>query len=98
MQKNNLYAQIVLMLIYSGVRVSELLDLKRENVHIDEHYFKVVEGKTESGIRIVLIHDKTHPFLENGMMTAVNTFCTLPTECISIIGTTMIRIGHLLWS
>ncbi|MGN1341229.1 MAG: tyrosine-type recombinase/integrase [Oscillospiraceae bacterium] len=63
-QKQNLYAQIVLMLIYSGVRVSELLDLKRENVHIDEHYFKVVESKTESGIRIVPIHDKTYPFFK----------------------------------
>lgn len=63
-QKNNLYAQIVLMLIYSGVRVSELLDLKRENVHIDEHYFKVAESKTESGIRIVPIADKTFPFFK----------------------------------
>ena len=63
-QKNNLYAQIVLMLIYSGVRVSELLDLKRENVNIDEHYFNVVESKTESGIRIVPIADKTYPFFK----------------------------------
>jgi len=61
-QKNNLYAQIVLMLIYSGVRVSELLDLKRENVNIDEHYFNVVESKTENGIRIVPIADKTYSF------------------------------------
>ena len=50
------------MLIYSGVRVSELLDLKRENVHIDEHYFNVVESKTENGIRIVPIVDKTYSF------------------------------------
>ena len=61
-QRNNLYVQIVLMLIYSGVRVSELLDLKRENVHIDEHYFNVVESKTENGIRIVPIADKTYSF------------------------------------
>ena len=61
-QRNNLYVQIVLMLIYSGVRVSELLDLKRENVHIDEHYFNVVESKTENGIRIVPIVDKTYSF------------------------------------
>lgn len=40
-QKDNIYAQIVLMLIYSGVRVSELLDLNRENVHLNEHYFNV---------------------------------------------------------
>ena len=69
-QKDNIYAQIVLMLIYSGVRVSELLDLKCENVHIDEHYFEVVESKTESGIRIVPIADKIYPFFkqwyENG--------------------------------
>ena len=63
-QKNNIYAQIVLMLIYSGVRVSELLDLKRENVNIEEHYFKVVESKTESGIRVVPIHDSTYPFFK----------------------------------
>ena len=37
LQESNLYAQIVMMLIYSGVRVSELLDLKRENVNIEEH-------------------------------------------------------------
>lgn len=49
------------MLIYSGVRVSELLDLKCENVCIDEHYFKVVESKTDSGVRVVPIHDKTYP-------------------------------------
>lgn len=63
-QKNNIYAQIVLMLIYSGVRVSELLDLKREDVNIDEHYFKVIESKTENGIRIVPIHDKTYPIFK----------------------------------
>lgn len=64
MQESNIYAQIVLMLIYSGVRVSELLDLRRENVNIEEHYFKVVESKTENGIRIVPIHDKTYSFFK----------------------------------
>ena len=63
-QENNIYAQIVLMLIYSGVRVSELLDLKRENVNIEKHYFKVVESKTENGIRVVPIHDRTYPFFK----------------------------------
>ena len=64
MQKDDIYAQIVLMLIYSGVRVSELLDLKREDVHIDEHCFNVVRSKTSSGIRMVPIHDKTYPIFQ----------------------------------
>ena len=63
-KENNLYAQIVLVLIYSGVRVSELLDLKRENVNIEERCFKVAESKTESGIRVVPIHDRTYPFFK----------------------------------
>lgn len=52
------------MLIYSGVRVSELLDLKCENVCIDEHYFKVVESKTDSGVRVVPIHERTYPIFK----------------------------------
>ena len=36
------YYQTILMLIYNGVRVSELLDLKKENVHLEERYFDVV--------------------------------------------------------
>jgi integrase len=63
-QKNNCYVQVVLMLIYSGVRISELLELKRENVNIDEHYFNVVSSKTESGIRVVPIADKVYDFFK----------------------------------
>ena len=56
------YYQIALMLIYNGVRVSELLDLKKENVHLDEQYFDVISSKTENGIRKVPIADKVLPF------------------------------------
>ena len=52
-------AQICLMLVYSGVRIGELLNLKKENVYLDKHYFEVVEAKTDAGVRIVPIHDKT---------------------------------------
>lgn len=58
----NEYIKVVLMLIYSGVRVSELLNLKKENVHIQEQYFDVIASKTESGIRKVPIADKVLPF------------------------------------
>lgn len=61
-QKNNKYVQIVLMLIYSGVRISELLDLRCENVHLEEHCFDIVKSKTENGIRKVPIADKVYEF------------------------------------
>ena len=56
------YYQIVLMLIYNGCRISEFLDLKKENVHLDEQYFDVVASKTENGLRKVPIADKLLPF------------------------------------
>lgn len=56
------YIKVILMLIYSGVRIGELLDLKKENVNLDEKWFDITASKTESGIRKVPIHDKVLPF------------------------------------
>ena len=52
-------AQTVLMLIYSGMRIGELLNLKKCDCHLDEQYIDVVAAKTASGIRKVPIADKT---------------------------------------
>lgn len=60
--QNDRYYQTILMLLYNGVRVSELLNLKKENVHLSEQYFDVIESKTENGIRKVPIADKVLPF------------------------------------
>ncbi len=63
--KDDKYYQIVLMLIYNGVRVTELLDLKKKDVHLEEQYFNVVSSKTENGIRKVPIADKVLPFYKS---------------------------------
>ena len=60
----NIYLQTVLMLIYSGVRVSELLELKKADVHITEQWFYIRHSKTPSGVRAVPIADKVKPFFE----------------------------------
>lgn len=60
----NVYFTVILMLIYSGCRISELLDLKKENVNLSERWFDVVASKTEAGIRKVPISKKVLPFFE----------------------------------
>lgn len=50
------------MLIYSGVRINELLNLKKEDCHIDENYIDIIKSKTESGIRKVSIADKVKKY------------------------------------
>jgi integrase len=57
-EDTNEYIQVILMLIYSGVRISELLDLKKSDVNIKERWFDVIASKTESGIRKVPIAQK----------------------------------------
>ena len=57
----NKFDEIVLMLIYTGVRICELLN---KDVNLKERYFKVEDSKTSSGIRVVPIANKILPFFE----------------------------------
>ena len=56
------YIKYVLLLIYSGTRISELLEVRKEDVNIDEQWFKIRASKTSSGIRTVPIADKVLEF------------------------------------
>lgn len=61
---SNIYMTVVLILIYTGVRIGELLDLEKKDVHLEERWFYVKESKTESGIREVPIAEKMVPYFE----------------------------------
>ena len=63
--KDDKYYQIILILIYTGLRIEELLSLKKENVYLDEHYLEVTKSKTENGIRKVPISDYIYPFVKD---------------------------------
>lgn len=63
--KNDKYYQLILILIYTGLRIEEFLSLKKKDVNIKEHYLNVIKTKTESGIRKVPISDYIYPFVLN---------------------------------
>ncbi len=65
--KNNEYIQVMLMLIYSGVRPGELFALKKEFVNLEEKSFYIERGKNENAVRKVPIHEKTFPFFKHWM-------------------------------
>ena len=60
-------AQIALIMVYTGARVNEILNLRKSDVHLQERYFHIAQSKTESGTRDVPICDKIMPFVERYM-------------------------------
>lgn len=58
------YLDTILIMIYTGLRIGELLDIKIENVHLEERY--MVGGlKTEAGRnRVIPINKKIEPFIK----------------------------------
>ena len=63
----NDYFTVILILIYSGCRISELLDLKKEQVNLSDRYFDIMKSKTQAGVRRVPIAKKIMPFMEAWM-------------------------------
>lgn len=57
-------ARALLALLYTGMRVMELAELKAEDVHLDERYIDLQGTKTKSAKRIVPIHKDIAPVIE----------------------------------
>lgn len=57
--------KIPLFLIYTGLRIGEFWNIKKEDVHLEERWFQVTESKTESGVREVPIAEKIVPFIQD---------------------------------
>lgn len=69
---------VILILIYTGLRIGKLLDLKKEDIHLEERWFHVRESKTKSGIRDVPIAEKIVPFFERWLAKGCDYFIFTP--------------------
>ena len=68
----NPFARMTLVYIYTGLRFSELYDLKPENCH--ENYIEITHAKTPSGVRIVPLSDKVLSLLPIDKVPPRTTF------------------------
>lgn len=53
-----------LFLLYTGLRISELLNVKIEDVDLSKKIINIPDSKTKNGIRIIPIHHKILPLIE----------------------------------
>lgn len=54
---------VPIILLYTGLRISELLGIKTEHVNMDEKTLYIAESKTAAGIRTIPIHEKILPLI-----------------------------------
>lgn len=60
---------IPLILLYTGMRASELINLKARDINRKQRTIKITSAKTKSGIRTIPIHDRIWSILERRLDT-----------------------------
>lgn len=63
-------AETVLILIYTGLRVSELLNLRKTDINLKQKTINITRSKTASGVRVVPIHPLIFPLVEKRIREA----------------------------
>lgn len=64
---DNIFVDKVIILLYTGMRVSELLNLKKSDVNIEERYMHITKSKTKAGLRYVPIHKRILPLVKENL-------------------------------
>lgn len=57
----------VLILLYTGMRCGEMLQLQKADVHLRQRYIRITRSKTAAGLRIIPIHHRIAPLIEARM-------------------------------
>lgn len=80
----------VLILLYTGMRVGEMLHLQKSDVNLRQRYIRITKSKTAAGIRTIPIHHRIYPLIEARMNTSGpwlisqdNHMCSYSNYCIS---------------
>lgn len=60
----------VLILLYTGMRVGEMLHLQKSDVNLRHGYIRITKSKTVSGIRTIPIHHRIAPLVAKRMQSS----------------------------
>lgn len=60
----------VLILLYTGMRVGEMLHLQKSDVNLRQGYIRITKSKTVSGIRTIPIHHRVLPLIARRMTSS----------------------------
>lgn len=72
------YADTALILLYTGLRIGELLHIKTSDVNRRQKVIHVRQSKTAAGIRQIPIHPRIWPLIEKRLGTAMDYLVETP--------------------
>lgn len=75
-RKDNVFARILLILLYTGMRVNELLKMSRECCDLQERSLSITKAKNKFSIRKVPIHNKIYNMVKEFYDKGMNTLIT----------------------
>lgn len=76
--KQKKMARLVLVLLYTGARISEIVNLKSSDIDLDNDCIKITRSKTLTGIRDIPIHPKIKHILKYYKSAGTNEFAKKP--------------------
>ncbi len=91
--RGNEYIDIILMLIYSGLRSGEFFNLTPDDIDLKKRCISIKQAKTAAGVRIVPIADNTLPMWQNWQQPKLQPF-TLKQKCQNMLKE--LNINHLM--
>lgn len=68
------YVYIVLILIYTGMRIGEFMNLKNNEIDLIKRSLKINESKTENGLRTIPISSKIYDLIKDNMIPGQEYF------------------------
>ena len=69
---------IILILLYTGMRNGELRALKKSDINKRQKYISIKKSKTISGVRTIPIHSKIWPLIEKRLATSGDCLISTP--------------------
>lgn len=89
----------VLILLYTGMRCSEMLNLSKADINLRQQYVHITKSKTRAGLRIVPIHSRILPLVQhrmtlpgaalladaNGIPYTYSRYCTVWAKVMNLI-------------
>ena len=72
--KDNDIVDYMKMGMYTGMRISEIVELKKSNINFEHNIINITKSKTKSGIRIIPIHNQILEIIKTRYDNSENTF------------------------